>query len=352
VAETNYKGKWIVDYFKNFFLRLVEYKLGMSSDPIECFIIVTQNCNSKCIMCNYWMNNEKNEITVEQLRKILHSPSLKRLKSIALTGGEPLLRKDLPEIIKAVYEETGVKPTLATNGLFPVLLDNLLETHKQYLCGVTMSFDGVGDVHNKIRGKMNFEVAMKSLNVIKKHNFVPGVSMTLMRDNYDKLKETFEFFKEFGFTYKSVQNTPHHFGNNVGNDVGLNYEMKKNIVETSKNLPINNLYDAFMEEWLLEGKRPVCYAGSAGVVITSKGDIQPCIQKPSIGNALVDDFEKIWHSEKAKAFRRNVAPNCKECYQRCTTHSYSLEMPKWVIKYRLKKLKNLTFLKKFWQTDK
>lgn len=341
-AIMNYKGKWLVDYFRIFFPRWVSYKLGLSKAPIDCFIILTHNCNSRCIMCNYWQNHEKDEITVEQIMQLLRSPSLRHLKGIELTGGETLLRPDLPQIIKTVYDETGIKPVLATNGMLPMVLDKLLSTHKQYIAGVTMSFDGLKEINNQIRGQMTFELAMRSVEVIKKYGLKPGISMTLMRNNFDKLKETYEFFKSEDFTYKPVQTTPYHFGNNNETDLSLSDEMKKHIIETAKTLPINNLYDAFMEEWLLKGDRPTpCYAGTGGVVITAKGEIQPCIHKPSIGNALKEEFENIWNSQKAESFRKNVAPNCKDCYQRCTTHSYALEMPKWVAKYRWKKFKSL-----------
>ena len=337
----NYKGKWLVDYVRTFFFRFLEYKLGLSKDPVDCFIILTHNCNSRCIMCNYWQNNEKNEISVEQIKNLLLSPSLRRLKNIELTGGETLLRPDLPEIIKTVYETSGVKPVLATNGMLPRVLDKLLTTHKQYLAGVTMSFDGLKEVNNLIRGQMTFELGMQSLEVIKKHGFTPGVSMTLMKQNYDKLKETHEFFKDYAFTYKPVQSTPYHFGSNASaNDLSLTEYMKKPIIAVGKTLPVDNLYDAFLEDWLLKGDRPTpCYAGTGGVVIDAKGNIQPCIHKPQLGNAFKDGFENIWNSEKMNAFRKNVAPTCKDCYQRCTTHSYGLEMPKWVLKHRWKKFK-------------
>lgn len=340
IHNMNYKGKWLVHYFTHLFPRWVEYKLGFSKAPIDCFIIVTHNCNSKCTMCNYWKNKEKNEISIEQLRTLLQSPSLKRLRGIELTGGETLLRPDLPELIKVVYEETGIKPALATNGMLPVILDRLLTTHKRYISGVTMSFDGLGEDNDKIRGPMTFELAMQSLKIIRKHGYQPGVSMTLMKTNYDKLKETYEFFKDTDFTYKPVQTTPYHFGDNQENDLSLTDDMKKNIIEVGEKIPLNNLYDAFIEEWLLKGDRPTpCYAGTGGVVITAKGDIQPCIHKPSLGNALKENFETIWSSEKAENFRKNVAPTCKDCYQRCTTHSYGLEMPKWVLKHRWKRFK-------------
>ncbi len=57
----NYKGKWIVDYFVKQFPTFIKYKLGISNKPIDLMLVITQNCNSKCIMCDYWKNNEKNE---------------------------------------------------------------------------------------------------------------------------------------------------------------------------------------------------------------------------------------------------------------------------------------------------
>lgn len=337
----NYKGKWLVDYFIKQFPTFIKYKLGISNKPIDLMLVITQNCNSKCIMCDYWKNNEKNELSVDELKKLLSSDIMSDLKNITLTGGEILLRQDIGDIIKAVYDTKGIKPNLGTNGMLYMVLDRLLETHKQYIGGVSLSFDGIGEVSNKVRGDKTFELAMKSVEVLKKHGIKPGGNMTLTRFNYDKLIETYEFFKDkVAFTYKPVHSTPYHFGNNSELDLSLTEEMKKKIVEDGNKIGVDNLYDAFLDDWLLKGERPLpCYAGTANLVIDSNGNLQPCIHKPILGNIRGQSIDKIWNSEKMNDFRKNTAPTCKECYHRCTTHSYGLESPKWVIKYRWKKFK-------------
>ncbi len=337
----NYKGKWLVDYFINVFPTFLKYRFGVSNKPIDIMIIIAQNCNSRCVMCDFWKNDIKEELTVDELRKLLSSKSMKNLRNINLTGGETLLRTDIGDIIKMIYETTGIKPSLGTNGILHTLLDKLLETHKQYISGVSFSFDGVGEVNNKIRGPKTFELAMKSIEVMKKHGMKPGANMTLTSLNYDKLIETYEFLKDkVSFTYKPAHFTPHYFGNNSGLDLSLTDDMKRKIISDGKKIKVDNLYDAFLEEWLLKGDRPTpCYAGTAHLVIDSKGNVQPCIHKPVLGNIRENDIDEIWSSEKMNKFRKDVAPTCKECYHRCTTHNYGLEMPKWVLKYRWKKLK-------------
>ena len=65
--------------------------------PKEAVIAVTYNCNARCMMCNIWKEKPGREVETSTYNKL---PTT--LKTINISGGEPFLRKDLPEIINII----------------------------------------------------------------------------------------------------------------------------------------------------------------------------------------------------------------------------------------------------------
>src|SRR3989344_9529197 len=134
-------------YFSKKYLQLKKYQITGEKKPITCMISVTSNCNSGCLTCNFWQLRSKDELTLDEIKKIFASPVMSNLKNIGITGGEPTLRPDLGEIIKAVHELTGVKPTLSTNGWMPQKVDVLLKENGKIIRNVGTSVDGLEPTH-------------------------------------------------------------------------------------------------------------------------------------------------------------------------------------------------------------
>jgi len=137
--------------------------------PLSLIQYVTNRCNAKCEHCFFWkdMEHETQELTLNEFRKI--ASSLKHpLNSISLTGGEPFLRDDLPEICKIFVGINKTKSIfITTNGL---LTDKIYSTTETILKNidkcvrfqVQVSLDGKEKTHNKIRGVKIFKKAVKT----------------------------------------------------------------------------------------------------------------------------------------------------------------------------------------------
>lgn len=340
------RGKWIFDYMLRW-PGYLKYQLRIAKRPYFLTLNLTNRCNARCIMCTYWKNKKKeNEITPGEIRDLLKQEVMKDLKYIALTGGEIFMRSDIPEIVDIIYETTGVKPHIATNGLFLKRLDSLLATRGNKISGVMISVDGIGKVHDKIRGKGTFDITMKSIRHVKeKYNLTPTINMSLCKYNYDKLIETYKHFKECIFTYKIAKKSKLHFGGNLEMDFELNKMQIKKVLEDAEQIHDKNMYDVFLDDWVLYGKRPLpCYAGITSIVINHDGTVQPCIHKPSFGNMRTIPLNELWASRKARKFRKNHK-KCQDCYERCTVDTFNIDLPKWVIKGKVKKYKK----KRFWR---
>lgn len=82
---------------------------------------VTYNCNARCCMCNIWKSQNKDDISLIEIKKVFSDEVIcENLESVNLTGGEPLLRKDLLQIIRTIiyYCKKLKVITLNTNGYY------------------------------------------------------------------------------------------------------------------------------------------------------------------------------------------------------------------------------------------
>jgi molybdenum cofactor biosynthesis enzyme MoaA len=99
-------------------LAVVANRLGRVPRPSWCTYLVTFRCNARCKMCDSWRMKPGSELDVAQVRQVF--AKLGGLDVVRLTGGEPFLRGDFPELAPAVYETAspGVLH-ITTNGSFP-----------------------------------------------------------------------------------------------------------------------------------------------------------------------------------------------------------------------------------------
>lgn len=155
---------------------------------------LTYNCNLKCKMCPFWKRSTQDLSTQKEktiLRKIYDSG----VCGIAFEGGEPLLRKDLPEIL-AYSRSLPLHTSLITNG---TLLKSRIDEIAPYINGVIyVSIDGLEKIHDTIRGVSGcFKKAIQGITAAKK--LVPvTINTTIMAENADEIEEIVKMAKELG----------------------------------------------------------------------------------------------------------------------------------------------------------
>lgn len=136
------------------------------------FLFVTGKCNAKCTMCFYANDMEMKEadLTFDEIKKL--SETAGEFNRLWLSGGEPTLREDLPEIIEMFYRNNKVKDiNMPTNGL---KADRVVEWVKRLRahcpdCNITVSvsLDGFSDTHDTQRGVPgNFYKAIETLKKV------------------------------------------------------------------------------------------------------------------------------------------------------------------------------------------
>lgn len=181
--------KALVSKFAPFYEELARYKKKLNpKDRLfqtrEYSIYLTLRCNMNCPIClanaNY---DEYEEPSMEFIKE-----SISDLKNahVSLFGGEPTMREDLPEIIRAV-KKSGNAPMLFTNGIKIADYGYLKELKDAGLGLVTVPIEGFDKRSNEpIRGQTDLELKLKALENLKKLGITTNLPMLVNRGINEK----------------------------------------------------------------------------------------------------------------------------------------------------------------------
>ena len=160
--------------------------------PLFCGHKLTYNCNLQCKMCPFWKRSNPDS-SLEQEKAILRQIYDSGACGIAFEGGEPLLRKDLVEIL-AFARSLHLHTSLITNG---TLLESRIEEIAPHINGVIyVSIDGLGKTHDTIRGVSGcFKKAMQGITASTPK--VPvTINTTVMAENLNEIEGMVKLAKE------------------------------------------------------------------------------------------------------------------------------------------------------------
>jgi radical SAM family uncharacterized protein len=159
--------------------------------PLFCGHKLTYNCNLRCKMCPFWKRSNK-DLSTETEKTILRRIYDSGACAIAFEGGEPLLRKDLREIL-AFSRSLPLQTSLVTNG---TLLASRIDEIAQYINGaIYVSLDGLEKTHDAIRGVSgSFERTIEGITEASKRVSVI-INTTIMDENIDEIEDLVELAK-------------------------------------------------------------------------------------------------------------------------------------------------------------
>jgi MoaA/NifB/PqqE/SkfB family radical SAM enzyme len=318
--------------------------------PMNLTISVSYRCNSRCKTCNVWQR-PNDDFTLEEYEKTFASIG-HAAYWFTFSGGEPTLRKDLPDMVALAYRycRPGII-NIPTNGIqdkiIPARIERVLQAAPTSEVIINLSLDGVGEKHDIVRGvKGNFERAMRTyagLKALKSRykNFTLGVHTVISNFNID------EFDNIYNFVHHELK--PDSFITEIAEErveldtVGMGitppvqkYEpvinrLQDDIRQTEFNgvsritQAFRDRYYDFVKRTLVEKRQIIpCLAGIASAQIAPNGDVWTCcIRAESVGN-LRDhnyDFGATWRTEKADELRRSIKAG--ECYCPLANASYT-----------------------------
>jgi radical SAM family uncharacterized protein len=155
---------------------------------------LTYNCNLKCKMCPFWRRTSEN-LSTQKEKEILRQLYTAGVCGIGFEGGEPLLRKDLPEIL-AYSRSLPLHTSIITNG---TLLKSRIDEIAPYISGILfVSLDGLEKTHDRIRGIDGcFKRAVEGITVAKRKASVT-INTTILADNIHEIEDIVKLAKDLG----------------------------------------------------------------------------------------------------------------------------------------------------------
>ena len=145
------------------------------------FVHVTKACNLRCAYCYFSANKPlPDEMATDEFARLWDGMVAVRPRKVVFTGGEPLLRPDLFELLHGLRDadpDHCVLRCLNTNGhlVTPEVARNLVGLADE----VRVSIDGLAERNDKLRGRGNFEAALRALDCFHDVGFEPKALVTL-----------------------------------------------------------------------------------------------------------------------------------------------------------------------------
>ena len=283
-------------------------------------IIVTYRCNARCNMCDVWKfpSKSSDEIGLDVIKK------LPEMFFVNVTGGEPFVRQDLPEIIE-ILRRKAKRIVISTNGFFT---DRIISLCKKYPdLGIRISIEGCEEANDRIRGIPDgYKRTQETLKKLQDMGLKDiGFAMTVQDLNYKDLVPLYMMARDLGYEFATATVHNSHYFHKWDNEVKAKVEVeavfKDLIKELLKSKKPKEWFRAYFNYGLInyiKGKPRFlpCEMGKDGFFLDPMGNILACngMDKPlPMGNLKTQSWNEIWNSSRAKEVRKAV----KECKKNC-----------------------------------
>ena len=309
------------------------HKLG------EVIISITNRCNSSCKMCDI-PKLSLDELSTSRWKAVIKDAALLGASTVVFSGGEPLLRQDLFELI-AFSKSQKLSACITSNGL---LLD---EECAAKLSGagvdvVNISIEGGEEIHDYLRGKGSFRKAILALGALKKNNIESTIATMVSRYNYKYLKYIAELAVTYGVTTLKLQpfNVMFLIDKSKERDFLLSRReavelthIIKEMTQICKHNGITTNPFGYLERLPSYLSKNFSHTASAckslwtSCPINARGDIYPCWvlahDATIVGNVKEKKLTELWNSQQHIMIREKIKEKgCCGCMMSCYDESF------------------------------
>ncbi len=304
--------------------------------PRSAVIAVTMACQSRCTMCDIWQYGRGPEMAPADYRRLPRT-----LREVNISGGEPFLRKDLPELVQTIRDHIpGVRIIISTNALMPPRIEQQMDVMRGV--GLRVSIDGIGEADDRTRGiPGGYQKALDTLRRLKAAGHTDlGISGTVSRESVGELPKLKALADEMGveFVCSVAQSSDTYFGNQ---DDAFPWAGRQDVVDNliavrDKQLGSPRLKDWFrayytdgLIDYVYRRKRRIfCHAADEMIYINPEGDVYPCnALNRKMGNILEESYEAMY--AKSADILQDVKTCSVDCWMSCTVAPAMRRAP-WV----------------------
>jgi len=320
----------------------------------EVVCSITARCNLRCRMCDIPYEN-KDELSTIQWKRVISDASRLGAQTIVFSGGEPLLRDDIFELVNYA-KDNNMNACITSNGS---LLDekSAIRLKGSGVTVVNISIEGRKGTHDNLRGTGTFDRAILALENLRKHKIESTVASTVSRYNYKDLFYILELAKNYGATTVRFQPFNSIFLKNSSRDREflinkidafrlkaiieklINRAKEFNISTNPVNY-LNNIPAYLSGDKIFPGN---CGALYYSCPINPNGDMVPCWIESSrdnlIGNLKEMRLYDLWLSPKRTDIINSIVKKgCSGCMMSCYDEVFGRDVLKEQV---LKKIKRI-----------
>ena len=301
---------------------------------------ITSRCNSRCKTCNVWRYKKNVDIDSSLLKEVLKSSFYSEVKAVGINGGEFTLNPNFMDVFQTVLSMPSLSSIyLISNGLSPKRLFQYLQNamelckSKNVYLHIALSVDGVGAVHDTIRGIPNCFSKTKEILDELYHNRDKycnnfSVICTLSKDNIAYVRETEQFFDNYDNLEVEYQLAVPNQRIRTFNDYERYYVLS---CERTKRLTAEFFYERYKSslDWRIKrqsfviykflinngvGRLCKCNYLDRDVTIDENLDLSLCATASNIvGNLRKNDSLKLMKSKIVKTERNRISKVCNKC---------------------------------------
>lgn len=314
------------------------------SAPLFVIWEVTRACNLKCRHClSDSGERHPDELNTIEAKKLIDYLAAMKVFNINFSGGEPLVRPDMFELLEYASGKN-ISIDLLTNG-FLITKEVINRLESTNIFHVQVSLDGMEKMHDSFRGiKGSYERAVNAIKLLRGADYEVCVSSTVTRENIDEIPEVIDAVVDLGVSsYKTTLFMPAGRGKrNISELVLTPEDVKKfTFMMIEKKKKVGNKISISSETdypWLAgdkgskecyEGRTSPevddslkigCTAGNSSFYITPDGKITPCpfLSKFQAGDIRKKDIRDIWDNSQTfdifrNISRKNLKGKCSSC---------------------------------------
>ena len=328
------------------------YLIGRSY-PVAMTFAITYKCQLNCVHCSAGNHLRKDlpELTTKEAKTLIDDAQDLGVTIIAFTGGEPLLRDDVFELISHVDKKKAM-PIMFTNGLL-LTEENVNKLVDAGLYSIFVSIDSpIPNEHNKLRGRSGvFEAAVKGIKHLKSKGVMVGLSSYAIRSAtekgmYKKLYKLAQDLKVHNIilfdgvpTGNLLKDTSELLTPELRQEI---YEFSAEVFKNQKIPPLSSQSWQNSVEAYLSGIG--CLAANIQFYASAYGDIAPCDFTPlSFGNIRNLSLKKIWRKMTDHPAYNHRSPFCR-MQNSCFRQIYIDPIPKdAILPYSIDKLPRIDY---------
>lgn len=301
-----------------------------------CSMRLCSLCTQNCLQCSIPDQSDGSFIDPEVFATIIHKLKQYGTRILTLTGGEPVLHPQLEEIFALAQKEAFQSRQILTNLYYSeARQEELIALAQKYDVGIHTSYDGMGEVVDKLRGaehvQETVERGMLKINAVRaagKYKHRPTATVVISALNINQLPQIIERLQEMDW---SINIDFYRWGsaNHRENDL-LKIEDSSVMLETIRLIrSIKNLrtplwyYDGLEKQIRAKTRKQCPYLISptfgSKFFIHENGDIKTCMNE-AVGNIFTQEIDELFKGNNWEEYKERFQ-NCEGCWNTCYTLS-------------------------------